>query len=342
MQIKDLAGLSKPLTRLIEVLSDGIGAVTRPYLVRRNADARAHEIRVISGALKDVAEQHQLPVLYDKGEIEIWQKPEDQTLVLEHRSPEERIELRMDFQERKRQQNIENVASAAAAELSEVTEIPDQKPDEDWVTRFFHSAQDVSSEQLQDLWGRILAGEIKRPGSYSLRTLEFIKNLTKSDASLLEHLGRLAITKGGTTTFLTAFDKHRMGEEHQIYEGHHFAASELGAMYPADLSLRTFKDDTIEEELFTSGDILLIVRRGEIKSEIKFPVWKFTFVGRELLQLVPSANDELYLEALGRYFVARQGISTLARIVERLPDSQVKYETLREITKEMPQSEKET
>ena len=36
----------------------------------------------------------------------------------------------------------------------------------------------MSSEELQTLWGRTLAGEIKSPGSYSLRTLDFLKNLS--------------------------------------------------------------------------------------------------------------------------------------------------------------------
>lgn len=338
MQIKDLAGLSKPLTRLIEVLSDGIGAVSRPYLIKRDADAKAYEVGVISAALKDVAERHQLPVVYSKGEIEVWQKPEDQTLLLEATSTEERVARRLDFQERKRQRNVENVASAAAAELSGATDIPDEKPDEDWVTRFFSAAQDVSSDQLQELWGRILAGEIKKPGTYSLRTLEFVRNLTKSDASFVEHVGKLAINWSGTS-FLATHDKQWLQENRQIYDGHQLAIGELGAMYPTDVHLRVFREDAIQEEVFVSGDILLLVKRGEIKTEIQLPIWKFTGVGKELLELVPSAQDDVYLETLGRFFVNRQGVAMLARIVERLSNGQVRYQTIREIRKDTPQPE---
>lgn len=64
IELKDLAGLSKPLTRLIEVISSGIGAVSQPYLTKKNSEAKAHEIRVISAALKGVAEQYGLPVIY--------------------------------------------------------------------------------------------------------------------------------------------------------------------------------------------------------------------------------------------------------------------------------------
>ena len=34
MDIKDLAGLSQPLTKLIEVLSSGMGAIYRPIGIR--------------------------------------------------------------------------------------------------------------------------------------------------------------------------------------------------------------------------------------------------------------------------------------------------------------------
>lgn len=331
IEIKDIAGLNKPLTRLIEVISQGVGRVSAPYLMKKKAEAKAHEIRVISQALKDVAEQHQLPVVYKDGVIELWQKSEDKTLALETPSPQDRVEHRLDYQERKRQNNIENISSIAAIELAKEHEVSDEKPDEDWISRFFNFAQDISSEQMQDLWGRILAGEIKKPGTYSLRTLEFIRNVNASDASRLEHLGKLA-THWGRTTFLAVHDEQWMQQNRQIYPGHHFEISELGAMYPTNLSLRIFREERIQEEIFTSGSLMLIVKRGDINSEIQLPVWKFTSVGGELIELIPSANDEEYLESLGRFFVGFKAVATLAKIIERLTNGQIRYQTIREIS----------
>jgi hypothetical protein len=165
MKISDLTGLSKPLIRLIEVVSAGIGAVLSPYLIKREADAHAYEAKKISETLKVIAEKHNLPVIYKNGQVEIWQKPEDQTLVLPPISLEERCAKRIDYQQRKRQKNIESVTSAAARELAQEVDVPSQAPDEDWITRFFNTAQEVSSKEMQKLWGRILAGEIKKPGS---------------------------------------------------------------------------------------------------------------------------------------------------------------------------------
>src|SRR5437899_11419786 len=136
VKIEDVVGLSKPLTRLVEVIAQGIGAVTTPYLIRKTAEARAHEIRTISDALKDVAQRAELPVSYEAGVVEIWQKPQDGTLALSPRSVDERSASRRDYQERKRQQNIERVTSVAAAELAAEGNVPEQRPDPDWVARF--------------------------------------------------------------------------------------------------------------------------------------------------------------------------------------------------------------
>lgn len=341
MDIKDLAGLSKPLTRLIDVVSDGIGAVSRPYLIRRDAAARADEIRLIAGALKEVAEQHQLPVTYRDGEIEVWQKPEDNTLTLEATTASTRALSRLDFQERKRQANIENVTSVAAAELTGEVEVPEEKPDEDWVTRFFSAAQDISSEQMQDLWGRILAGEILRPGTYSLRALEAMKNLTAADATLFQEVGGLTLLWNGNAAIGT-HDKEWLRLERKIYPGHHFQLGELGAAYPTDLMWRAFRDESIQDEVFVSGEMILLVERGEIKSEIQLPIWKFTAVGKELLNLIPVTHDEEYLETLGKFFLNRNGIPSLCKILEHLPDGQLRYEVIRKIVAEEPQGDVES
>jgi hypothetical protein len=79
-----------------------------------------------------------------------------------------RAEARLEHQEQKRQLNIESITSNAAVELMNDVDVPTDSPDDDWVTRFFESAQEVSSEKMQGLWSRILAGEIRRPGAFSL------------------------------------------------------------------------------------------------------------------------------------------------------------------------------
>ena len=51
----------------------------------------------------------------------------------------------------------------------------------------------MSSEELQSIWGRLLAGELKSPGSYSYRTLDFVRNLTTDEAKTIEHVSPFVI-----------------------------------------------------------------------------------------------------------------------------------------------------
>lgn len=333
MEIKDLAGLSQPLTRLIEVVSSGIGAVSQPYLIKKMAEARAHEVRVIAGALREVADEHHLPVVYQGGEVGVWQKPEDKTLIFEAKTPDERAALRVDFQERKRQHNVESITAVAAAELADATGVPDEKPDEDWVNRFFSSAQDVSSRQMQELWGRILAGEIKCPGQYSLKTLDFVRNLTKADAALIEQFGALAINYA-TMAFVAAQDRKWLQEKRSIYAGHHFSLGELGAVYPTDLQIRLFREESIQEEVLFHRELVLVIKRGEIKSEVQIPVWKFTNIGKELLALLSPSNDTEYLTKLGQFIVAKKGVVTLGKVINRLPDGRINYQIISQLDKD--------
>lgn len=56
-------------------------------------------------------------------------------------------------------------------------------PSDDWMNGFMRFSEDASSEQLQDLFGRILAGEVVRPGSFALATLRAVAEMDQSTAN---------------------------------------------------------------------------------------------------------------------------------------------------------------
>lgn len=63
--------------------------------------------------------------------------------------------------------------------LNELTQCPEEKvtennPNETWMNRFLKYAGDMRDEDVLQLWGKILAGEIKNPGSFSLKTLDIL------------------------------------------------------------------------------------------------------------------------------------------------------------------------
>lgn len=56
--------------------------------------------------------------------------------------------------------------------------------DDDWLNVFERYAEDASTERMQKLWGRVLAGETRKPGRYSMRTLRFLSEFSQHDALL--------------------------------------------------------------------------------------------------------------------------------------------------------------
>lgn len=160
MEVKDLAGLSKPLEKLIESVSNGIGVLYEPHRIRRRAEAEAH-----GELIKAEAELQK---------IELFQ----------------RAARRISFKELHAQVNIDNIVAEASKYLPEAV---DEKPvNPDWLLRFFDDCQSISDENLQSIWGKILAGEVAKPGKYSRLTLSILKNVSKEDALLLEKVASLA------------------------------------------------------------------------------------------------------------------------------------------------------
>lgn len=175
--LSDLLGLSQPLTKLVETVGCGIGKIYEPWHIERMAKAKAKEIEFISGAISD---NINLPVSYDDGTISISIKDANDLVI--------RARNRFLFQEMKKQQNIESVVSNAYAELKDVESVSDTPVEEDWVSEFFDCVANVSAAQMQILWGKLLAGEVKYPGSYSLRTLNVLKRLTQKEASVFTEI----------------------------------------------------------------------------------------------------------------------------------------------------------
>ena len=58
--------------------------------------------------------------------------------------------------------------------------------DDDWLNSFETEARQKSTEDMQHRFGRILAGEIRNPGSYSIRTLKTLGELDQNIAVLFK------------------------------------------------------------------------------------------------------------------------------------------------------------
>lgn len=170
------------LEKLVDYVASGVGSVAGPMLApwkaRKEAEARLVAARGKKEELKleaeAQAEARRILVSPDTGSGRVI-------------TIDEKISQRIQFQEEKRQRNIHKVVLLAAEKLGD-KEVPNHEPDHDWTARFFNDVKDVSSEEMQLLWAKVLAGQVERPGNTSLRTLSILKNLDQSTAELFRKL----------------------------------------------------------------------------------------------------------------------------------------------------------
>ena len=104
-----------------------------------------------------------------------------------------RAEQRMLCESVRQEKNIENVLEIAADQIKTDEPISEKPVDEDWLIRLFSFAKDISSTEMQFVWGKILAGEIMRPGSFSLRTLETVRNISQHEAEMFQRICPLVL-----------------------------------------------------------------------------------------------------------------------------------------------------
>ena len=155
----------KALEKLVDYAASGIGSVAGPMLASWRARREAQA--------KQIAAEGDANVLLIQAEAQAKARAilvSQDTDVAGELDIANTVNQRIQFQERKRQINIASVVRQAATQLGD-KEVENHEPDHDWTARFFNDIQDVSSEEMQALWAKVLAGEVEWAGSTSIRTL---------------------------------------------------------------------------------------------------------------------------------------------------------------------------
>lgn len=327
VEIKDLAGLSSPLKKLIEVVSEGVGALSKPYLIRKNADARAYEMETIAKGMKE--NQADLKnIRFNKGKLSLMSL--NNNALKEGPSLENRTQQRIEFQEQKRQRNIENVVQEAVNNLEHESRVSDNPVDENWTSRFFNYAEDISNEEMQGLWGKILAGEIKKPKSYSLRTLDLLRNLSTKEAEVFRKFGSLAI-QTGDNVFLFDFKEEKFLKEEYTFK-ERLLLEELGILTANALELTLGKTtNELKSNIFIIGDTIIMQTKLKKRPTQKFQVLVFTKVGQELLPLVSTHPKIEYVQFLATKLNRQNGLVQYGQIIEKLSGGGVKHSKLKEV-----------
>lgn len=169
------------------------------------------------------------------------------------------------------------------------------------MNHFSRLAEDASSEDVQRTWGRVLAGEVRKPGSFSLRTLRFISEMDQETADLFDRKARLVI--GGD--FLPGSQEATNEELHEKVR-----LEDAGLIVGASSGFtRTFSGQANPSGWREGQHTLMVHFSG---AELKFSVSGvlLTNVAKEMLSLVHDVADIPKLENMGKA-INRSGVSRI-------------------------------
>jgi hypothetical protein len=218
-------------------MRDGIGGLLSPWQIRREgrarAEVRAEEMVRLAQADEDIADIRAGRKRIDaRGNLVAVSREEesahgflDPRIFLKNLTMErfcERPSVRSTSVESRSQQKRRRAAQKIARWL------PD-RPDPDWLSKWRLPAQDVSNEKMQQLWARLLSGELKQPGTYSFHAVELLSRLSSADA-------RIKITRVGGQ--LLSLGKFKSNERFLKFHAKHYMDKRLRVRL-ADITARS-------------------------------------------------------------------------------------------------------
>ena len=299
----------KLVIRLWETVTEkGIGGLVRPWQMRREGRARAdvrrdellslaqtaQDVQDIQSGRKSLAADHQLVELPEQASPLAFRNDSA------FRDAAASVYRNRIAQDIRGEVNVSKALLHAEAELEDNSQPPpERKVDDDWLLRWRDAASSVSSEELQTLWGRVLAGEIKSPGSCSLRTLEFLKNLSHKEAHQIAKLSRFIISND----FIASKNEQLLDSE-GITFGFLHGLQNLGIVGGMEasgitLTMKSLKRDTFLHSL-VSHDRALVVTHEDASKTITLAVYLLTSVGKEISRLGSFESHEIYLRSVGQ------------------------------------------
>ncbi|HDY7777439.1 DUF2806 domain-containing protein [Vibrio vulnificus] len=293
------------------LVDKGIGGILQPWQERRVGESRLDLKRQ---EILKIAEAERLAEDIRNGNVQ-FESPQLENF-LENRQGRIEPTLGVEYAVRNSfgksvSESIRKEANVAKSILiaedllaDDATPVNESKIEDDWLFNWQEYAGRVSSEDLQQLWGKILAGEIKSPGSYSYRTLDFLKTLSKADAEVIAIAAQFVVEG-------VIFREHdEILEKAGINFGVLMYLQELGMLSGVEAVGLQSEWKSSQQTRFIKGLIsynhCLILEHESPQKVASKSVYVVTTIGKEVLSLAQFGANKDYLKAAGALF-AKQG-----------------------------------
>lgn len=275
------------IEKLVETISNATGLTARG--IRKNADAESY------AAIKKAETETEVELLRLQGE--------------------EKIAQYVLARNKQKAENVEEIVSRAKQQFAPDEQVSEEPVEKDWLNRFLNIAEEISDEEMQDIWGRVLAGEIKKPKSYSLRTLEVLRNLSKEEATLITKVSNYQVALDLLST--ESFAVNIMDQT---------TLDDIGVICGEEL-VRTYtaSNGKISFELNKQA---LINIYAPIGVKINLKGFKITKAGIEIMGLIQEHNYSSFYTDLSKYLKSKGATKVTINEIVKWNGNQYQYKQI--------------
>lgn len=179
---------------------------------------------------------------------------------------------------------------------------PSAKPeniDDDWLLHFFERSKNISSEDMQKIWGKILAGEANQNNSFSKKLLDILPIMSFDDAKKFMSIIPFCIDTDDDEDPIAPIIINRSGNE--IYQKHDITFNNLISCERLGLVKHTFEHLYFKSR---SMNISYENKKYLISSKIAIPLGEcvLTLEGIQLVKICDRLYDSNFLNYIIDYW----------------------------------------
>ncbi|WP_354003493.1 DUF2806 domain-containing protein [Collinsella tanakaei] len=205
-----------------------------------------------------------------------------------------------------RHRRIANIASVVSFAEPEVNRDTDGSAeiDFDWIELFKSYAERTSSKDVQVIWGKLLAGELNHPGSYSKLAMWSLFNMSEKNAHdfaalasmCVHHCDKNGVAYGEPLLILDSDSQ----PDSDAFNGGAISIRDVNMLASLGLvdtsSMRTLSFDPGQRQLFRGAEFMVEVTNGsDMQIDlVLLPI--ITCAGLELLELSSIGTFQSLLE----------------------------------------------
>ena len=164
----------------------------------------------------------------------------------------------------------------------------------DWINIYFECAKNAHDDYMQDIWARVLAKELTKPGSFSYKTLDVLKNMSSDCFKCFDRMCSLEIDG------CVISDKQ--------YSAYGIEYMDLIMLCELGLLNMGFSKQTYTfppkntEDLICNPFVIKIYNPSITETSLEYNVFVLTIAANELREILETEHVKEYLEDCIKYF----------------------------------------